>query len=30
MDSTKTEVDDVLATWEADDLRVRATLGSVG
>lgn len=30
MDDAKTNTDDVLATWEADELRIRATLGSVG
>lgn len=30
MDGTKTNIDDVLATWETDELRIRATLGSVG
>ena len=30
MDDAKTNIDDVLATWKADELRIRATLGSVG
>lgn len=30
MDDAKTNIDDVLATWEADELQIRATLGSVG
>ena len=30
MNDAKTNIDDVLATWEADDLRVRAKLGPAG
>lgn len=30
MDVTKVDIEDVLATWEADDLQVRAKLGPAG
>ncbi len=30
MDVTKTDINNTLANWQADDVRIRATLGSIG